>query len=332
MLSILPLVSWAQNTRYFIFNNVKPRPLAMGGAFVALEDDIAAINYNPASFSLYAATKSKRLTFFLNPISPFVGGIENGDLFNGSGSTLDDLFSSISLLVKSISLSLESFEFGLLLGEESLSLPEEFARGPFDINGFRQNHSHSFVGRIKLADRVSLGGTATLLYGSKTANPAERTSDVGISYGILLKPETGLKIGVAFFNLPDSLKDARVPMERIVDESVNIGISYQLFHGMTKFALDIRNLGEETQTAVREFHFGLEQVLMSQMAVRAGYFQKDSEDRVFSWGVGLLDGNTLFDPENSFTHRNFLFNYAFIYENSRLGNNQWHLLSFHIRL
>ncbi|MFQ5865027.1 MAG: hypothetical protein ACE5IW_07350 [bacterium] len=328
---ILPVEILGQNDRFFTLSNVRTRPLAMGGAFTSIEDDLAAINFNPAAFELYQDEKSRRVTFFFNPIGPVVGALENKNLYDGSGTTIDNLLLSLSLLLKSISISIHSLEVCVLLGEEGLNLPAALLdEKVFGVSGFRQNHFHSIVGRLKLGNKISLGGAANLLYGSTTNNPFERHSELGISYGILLKPERGLNIGVSFVNLPDSLNQYRLPIERIVDESVNIGVSYQLFSG-TLFSIDVRNLGEEQQEVIREIHFGMEQVLLSQLAIRAGYYKKKTGEHVISWGMGILDGNRFFSDENKFNHRNFYINYSFVYESSPV-NTRWHFLSFNIRI
>jgi len=323
---------FAQSNRFITLSHVKARPLAMGGAFTAVEGDLAAINFNPAAFSLYKLKKSKRITFFLNPVAPIVGAIENKMLFQGSDSKINDYLFSLGLLLKSVSLSLGSIDFTFLLSEEGLNLPDTFVNEKFfRVSGFRQNYSHTFATRLKLADKVSFGGSASVLFGSQEADPLEREVGFGFSYGILLKPEKGLSIGVSFFNIPDSLKEFRLQSERIVDESVNIGVSYQPFKG-TLLSIDIRNLGEEGSEVVREFHFGLEQVILSHVAIRGGYFSKGGGDNVFSGGIGLLDWNTIFDSENVFSHPNFVLNYAFVYEKTGMVNDRRHFLSFLIRL
>jgi len=299
-------------------------------AFTAVEDNLAAVHFNPASYFLYENKKSHRFTFFVNPVSPAVAAFERDALYAGSGSKADDVLSTLSLLVKSVSLSLNRLEVGLLLGEESIKLPETFYDEQiFGARGYRQNHGHTLVSRLKLAEQVSLGGALSLLYGSTSADSYERHRDLGFSYGILMRPEEGLQIGVSYFNLPDSLTENRLELERIVDESVNIGVSYRVFDG-TLLSLDVRNLGEEQREAVREVHFGLEQVFFSHLAVRTGYFRKNGEN-VLSWGLGLFDGNSLFGFENQFAHRNFFLNYAFVLENSA-EKRYWHLLSFYFRI
>jgi len=323
---------FAQNNRFVTLSHVKARPLAMGGAFTAVEGDLAAINFNPAAFSLYKLKKSKRITFFLNPVAPIIGAIDNKILFQGSGSKIEDYLFSLGLLLKSVSISLGSIDFGFLLSEEGLNLPDIFVDEKFfRVSGFRQNHSHTFAARLKLADKVSFGGSASVLFGSQEADPLERESGFGFSYGILLKPEKGLSIGVSFFNMADSLKEYRLQSERIVDESVNLGVSYQPFKG-TLISLDVRNLGEEGSEVVREFHFGLEQVMFSHVAIRGGYFFKGDGDNVISGGIGLFDWNTIFDLEDTFSHRNFVLNYAFVYEETGVINDRRHFLSFLLRL
>ncbi|MFQ5674578.1 MAG: hypothetical protein ACE5G1_01665 [bacterium] len=313
-------------------SQVKARPLAMGGAFMAVEDDWPTVGFNPATFSLYRASKKGRLTFLLNPVSPFVGASDNDKLFDGQGSTVDDYLLSLGLFLKAISFSTNAFDFGFLLAEQGLNSSGNFFTDKlFDVGGFRQNHSHQFIAHLKLADKVAVGGTASVVYRSKVDDPRERESGFGISYGILLKPEKGLKIGVSFINLADSVQQFRSPVERLVDESVNVGISYQPFNG-TLFSLDVRNIGEEDSVAVRELHLGLEQIFFSHLAIRAGFFRQEEDSKVYSFGLGLVDENAFWGSENKFGHGNFLFNYAFVYEQRPLIDNRWHFVSFFFRL
>ncbi|MFQ5706254.1 MAG: hypothetical protein ACE5HO_02330 [bacterium] len=336
-LSLLTLLapgwSFSQGSQYFTLSDVKARPLAMGGAFTSVEDDLASIQYNPAALDLYQADKSKRVTLFLNPVGLVVGGVRNKDIFNTGSYSLDDFLLTMGLLVKSVFVSLNAFDFGILLGEEGFFQPEAFANDDlFDVSGLQQNHAHSIVGRWKLADKISIGGSASLLYGSDENDPAKSRRDVAVSYGILLKPDKGLNVGVSFINLPDTLKDYRWPLERLVDESVNVGVSYKPFASML-LSLDVRNLGEEQNKAVREIHFGVEQVLFSHLALRAGFFDKKEEGEYsLTWGVGLLDRNLFSNPDNGFAHRDYFLNYAFVLEKNVGDYTRWHFLSLLIRI
>jgi len=331
LLIVTPAATPGQGNRYFTLNTTKVRPLAMGSAFTALGDALAAIQFNPAAYFPRPNNAIPRLTLFLNPVSPVVGGVNHEELFRGSGSLVDDTLLSLSLLLKSISVNLNSVQLGFLLGEEGLYLPEMFFDERFvRVSGFRQNHTHSLIGRLQLADEVSVGASANFLFGSAPGDPMKRRSDFGISYGILLRPEKGLNIGVSFVNLPDSLADYRLPLERLVDESVNIGVAYEMFT-KTLVSLDVRNLGEESNRIIRELHLGVEQLILTHLALRAGYFKKNSGEHVLSWGVGLLNDTLLFNSRNE-SSRNFYLNYAFVYEKSQDTDTRWHFLSFLIKI
>ncbi len=331
LILMIPLQVCAQRERYLTLNTTKVRPLAMGGAFTAVGDALSAIQFNPAGYFFEQTDDIPRLTAFLNPLSPFSGGVNHNELFSGEGSKVDDVLIGLSLLMKSMSFNFNAVQLGFMLSEESLSLPEVFFEDDVArVQGFRQNHSHALVGRLKLADEVSVGATANFLFDSSPDEPQKRRSDFGISYGILLRPEKGLNIGVLFVNLPDSISQYRLLLERLVDESVNIGVSYELFT-KTLFALDVRNLGEESGMVIRELHLGIEQVLLSQLALRAGYFNKGKGEHVFSWGLGLVNDSLLFDFGKK-ASRNFYLNYAFVYEKSLAVTNRWHLLSLLIKI
>ncbi|MFQ5602015.1 MAG: hypothetical protein ACE5HS_01955 [bacterium] len=323
----LVVAALAQEDQYFTLNTVNARPLAMGGAFMAVGDDLPAINFNPAGYMLDKDEDSRRFTFYVNPMASFLGVIDRKDLFKGSGSKIDDILLSTGLLLKALSMRVKSFEVGLLLGEQNLRLPDAFTSERFvEATGYRQNHSHSIVGRLRLAEKVSLGGTVSIVVGSRENDPFARISDLGISYGIILKPANKLKVGVSFVNLPDSIKHYREDLERIVDESVNIGLSYRLFDG-TLLAFDMRNLGEDDEAAVREFHFGAEQQIMSQVALRAGYYKKSTGEHVISGGIGLLNLRQFMEFKSNSIIKNYCLNYSFIYEKSALVEKRWHLFT-----
>jgi len=321
---------FSQGDEFRSISNVKARPLAMGGAFTAVVDDIAAIAFNPASFGLYSQKKKFRLTFFLNPVTPFFLASKGQELRTGDGDIVDDALLALGLAIKSVSLSLSSLEFGLLLSEEHIDFNREFTGKAFSFSGLRQNHTHSLISRLKLAETVSLGVSAGLIYSSKTAYPLQRNKDLAVSYGVLLEPENGLKIGVSYVDMPDSLRFTRAPLERFVDESINAGISYSI--GGARVAVDVRNLGEETKIAVREFHLGLEQVLFSHFALRTGWFQRRAGEHVYSFGLGLFDLNSMMGYSRRFKHRNFAFNYAVIVDHEQMLFERWHLFSLYLRL
>ncbi len=329
VLSVVPL--FAQSNRYVAVSTVRARAFALGGAITSIKDDLAAPYYNPAAFSLYANKKVNRFTFFINPISAAVSGIKKGDLFSGEGSSEGDILLSIGQIVKSVTLSMNSLEFGLILGEQSIQKPLSFYNEEiFNVDGFRQNHSHLLVGRLKLADQVSIGASASLIYSSQPMQPLASQKDIGLSYGILIQPEKGLSIGVSLVNLPDTIRTNRLSLERVVDEAVNVGVSYN-YKGST-IMLDVKNIGEESEEVVREFHAGVEQNFLGHLSLRAGWFKRANGGHVYSWGIGLINGNSIWNLDKLFNHKNLFLNYAFVYEDNDVQDLKWHFLSFNIRI
>lgn len=341
LLTLLVAVAWllfnpqsgyARDHEYYFLSNVKARALAMGGAVTAVEDDLGSIGYNPASFFLYNTRRSGSFGLFFNTTGAIIGGVNYGEIFEGEGKSADDLLTGLSLLVKGVTFSTESWDFGLLLGERGLGLPDEFVpRSATSVSGYRQNHSHSLVASLKLAKKVSLGGTISHLMGSDKSNNSDFVDGFSVSYGILLQPESRLRVGVSYMNLPDSLTQFRTRLERLVDEAINVGVSYQPFDG-TLLSLDLRNLSEESLQASREAHFGFEQVVMSHFALRAGFFSQSDGANIFSGGIGLFDWNGVFGSESIFNHRNFVLNYTFVYEHHEYDDQRMHFLSALLRI
>jgi hypothetical protein len=322
----------AQNDLLYTVSTAKARPVAMGGAFTAVADDIAAIDYNPAAFFLYQEKPVNRFTFFVNPPGIAAGTLQFNDIFQGDGAAIDDFLLAAGLVMKSVCVTFGSLDVGLLLGEQALTVPDTFRTDKITRTaGLRQNHSHSLAASLKLAKRVSLGATVSYLVQSTNSDAFDTVKGFAIDYGIMLQPESNLRIGVFYTSLPDTVFRYRWNIESLVDESVNVGASYTLF-GNTLVALDLRNLGEEGNFAVREFHAGFEQVLLSHVALRAGFFRNDDGNNTYSFGIGLFDGNSLHRTEKRFDHRNILLNYAFVYESAPKVSTRTHLLTFVLRI
>jgi len=191
------------------------------------------------------------------------------------------------------------------------------------------NSYHAFVTRIKLADRVSLGASGS--YYMKEINN-EIYKGWGFSYGILLKPSTRMNVGLAFVDYPNDMPEIRLPLERMADQTMNIGISYRPT-ASTTLTLDIRNLTEDNRKGVREAHLGFEQNLFAILSLRGGYFKERFADiHTFSGGIGLIDSNLIFADDHHFNHAQFMLNYSFIYQQTKIQFFRWHVLSLLIRI
>ena len=326
-------VGFAQESSFLTFSTTKARPLAMGGAYTAVEDDIFSASYNPATLSFYRFDKDYRLTFYLNPIASTAAihqdyQAQQND--EASGFSTVDVLKSTALFVKSIAFTGKYLDMALVFHEQILDENNLFKQKKFFENcDIWKNSYHSFLTRIKLAERVSLGFSGSL-YVNKIDNQTQQ--DMGFSYGILLKPSTKLNVGLAYVDFPKNIPDIRMVLERMSDETMNIGVSYRPTSS-TLLAFDFRNLTEDKRKAVREAHFGFEQNVFSIIALRGGYYkERFSDNHVFSGGIGIIDSNLFFQKQNRFSHSQFLLNYSFVYQKMENEELNWHVLSLFIRL
>ena len=128
------------------------------------------------------------------------------------------------------------------------------------------------------------------------------------------------------------MADFLLPFERLADETMNVGISYNPLPG-TILSIDVRNLTEEKKENSREFHFGFEQNIFSLAAIRGGYFkERFNNSNYYSFGIGLIDSNLLFKKFNRFFHHDFIINYAFIYQEKKYEFSRCHFFSLLFRI
>jgi hypothetical protein len=329
---------WGQDPEHYFIavSTLVARPLGMGGAFTAVNDDLAALLYNPASFTLYQDYRARRFTVFLNPVAPIVALQKPEALFGRAYYTWEEAAAVAAMLVKGMTLSLGAFEFGALFGEQSPQ-PEHFsAPRVFNANDYLDNQYNILAMRMRVAERVSLGGSLGLYYRSDAERG--RRWGVGTSYGVQVRPSRRVAVGVSYITFPQMAPDYREAVERIVDGGVNLGVSVHSKFG-TIIAVDFRNLGYEnaaTSELMRETHLGVEQVLLSHLALRAGAFRKryeNAENRyVLSAGVGLADANGFWTPKRRFSHANWIFNYGVVTETLAGQRRFYHALSMIFRL
>ncbi len=338
VLGILTSEGWGQEREHYFIavSTLVARPLGMGGAFTAVNDDLAALLYNPASFALYQDYRARRFTLFLNPVAPIVALQKPETLFGRVYITWEEAAAVAAMLVKGMTLSLGSFEFGALFGEQSPQ-PERFsAQRVFDANGYLDNQYNILAMRMRVAERVSLGGSLGLYYRSEVERG--RRWGVGTSYGVQVRPSRRVAVGVSYLTFPQMAPGYREALERIVDGGVNLGVSVQSKFGTT-VAVDFRNLGDEnaaTGELMREAHLGIEQVLLAHLALRAGVFRKRDENAenhyVLSAGLGLADANGLWTPKRRFSHSNWILNYGAVTETLAGQRRFYHALSMIFRL
>lgn len=304
----------------------------MGSAYTSIEDDIVSASYNPATLNLYQVKKDYRLTIYLNPIAPTTLYYEQ---FNNNQNGENDrgtqkFFKTASLLMKGLVFTGKFFDMALIFHEQTLDDKYLLQQKKFFKNcDIWENSYHTLITSLKLADRVAVGAAGSI-YVKRINDHVQQ--GIGFSYGILLKPANNMNVGMSFIDFPQSMPEVRLPLERMVDQTMNIGISYQPLTSTT-ISFDLRNLTEEQRKSVREAHLGLEQRIFSIFAIRGGYFQERfTDNRTFSGGVALFDSNLLFSKDNRFKHTQFMVNYSFVHQKKDNQILKWHILSLLIRI
>lgn len=302
----------------------------MGSAFTAIEDDIAATFYNPATLNLYLTQQDHRITVFLNPLGAATFGSRTADQDENQSNDDNRIVKSLSLLLKGVAFTSKFVDVAFVLNEQLIDANPNFPKPRiFDNCDIWDNCYHSVAARFKLADRVSIGVAGSYY---TTASEGTKLRGFGFSYGILLKPAPNLNVGLAFIDFPQQIPDVRLPLERMADQTMNIGVSYRPFSS-TILSFDIRNLTEEQQKSVREAHFGIEQNIFSILAIRGGYFQeKFSKNQTYSVGLALFDWNLLFSKERQFDHPQFTLNYSYVHQKKEMEWLNYHILSFIVRI
>jgi hypothetical protein len=315
---------------FLTISTIRARPQAMGGAFTAIRDGISSAVYNPAGLQLHKIPKQPRFSFFLNPIGSAVGLRDPHSLKSDSTWRTPDAIAAAGLFIKSIALSWSAFEAVLVL-TEMLPSPsyESKNRQFFYSENILDRYSNILATRLQLAEQISIGTSVTFYNFDENH---EKRILYGSCYGILVQPNKKVNIGLAYFDTPARVAPIRTKLDRFVDETINLGISWRPLQA-TLLSLDIRNVSEEQKTITREIHLGTELIPFQHLAIRSGYYRKPlDKENVFSVGIGLLSTNFLRKSRGSPDNPNWIFNYAFVYDDHAGNYEIWHYLSFLLRI
>lgn len=287
---------------YLTTNSLVARPLAMGGAYVAVEDALAAGLYNPANAGGYRLERHGRVQFFLNPVTPALAFSRPSSFFNKEEKGLAQTLASLAFMLKGVTLHGGPFDLSVIIGEQASSLAL-LPDSKWETANYLDNQYSVLALRMRLADRVNVGGSLGWYY-IKARGAQQREWKALASYGITLAPSRSVSLGVSYLTVPGhETTTQRDHPERIVDSSVNLGLSYRP-HASTTVSFDLRNVVEDGGVMVRrEPHFGIEYGLRSVLALRFGTFYKREEERAaICAGLGLLDLNW---PRGRSTHASY---------------------------
>lgn len=237
------------------------RPPAMGGAFVAVADDINAIYYNPAGLALL----TKRQVAVTHSDS-FSLGIDNNYL----------AYAQQKFGVAWLHTGVPS---DFLLGGG------DYSEDTFILAGAHQMDPQTSVGLSFKMLKKQYTAPGSVLAGSS----AESLSGEGYSFdvGVLYKVDEMTMVGAKVKDLMGSQKTvntARTATEDKFKPQLSLGFSRRTSKDFM-FAIELEGVGKETIV-----HVGAEKKLQDQLTLRAGL-----DDDVLTAGLGFSQNDWQFD-------------------------------------
>ncbi len=311
-------------------SSIKAKAYGMGGAFTAVLDGSTGILFNPATLELYRFPKTGRLTLFINPVASVEAIRSKTELKKVGGLSGLDWLNYAGMFLKSLIYSLPNFSSSLLLVEELPQDPLAQDSGEmFSSTDLLDRNYSVLTTRLRLAKQIAIGASGYLI---SAKSLAKKRREIGASYGVLIQPSDKICIGMVYFDFPEDVADFFSIDDRIIDETINVGISYRP-HRTLVFAADLRNASEEQRTVKRELHLGMDYTPCSLFALRSGFFhQKDLNQNVYSIGIGLLSSDLFHSEEDQFFVGDFVLNYALQSHVKAAWRDYRHYLTMAIRI
>jgi hypothetical protein len=309
----------AEDQYFTTLSNALPRTIALGGATTAVTGGPLSLGLNPATFRMYSLPGSARILVLLNPIGIY-STVNAADNVEGA---FESATLAIRMLVRFVGVSYEFFDLGLRLSDE---IPTTEDQRFFPEKDIYQFHSNTLLLRFKLHPYVSIGlQTMGYTHGNKI-------DKFGYCYGVLLRPGSKVDVGVSYLDLPARYQNVLHPLLRIGDETVNIGMAIHPAPS-TNVSIDLRNITHEGSQAFLEPHFGVEQVVIPHLVLRGGgAVFSDSNRKIISGGVGILDWNRFVRYPRRLVGANYVLQYGVALEYALRLQSVWHTLTICIRL
>ncbi len=296
-------------------STVAPRPLGMGGAFVAVEDEMAAVTWNPAALSPPRCRRGWNLRLHGNILGGPAIVRETGLLTGVHTEPFRDLpggerlVFAVGGLVKSATLRRGQLVLGVLLLEEQLDpggLVE--SQGLADPAYLLDAHYSGVTIAFKLAPTVSIGVSQMVFAG--VDETGSRRYGSGRIYGALLRPNDIVTVGFTYLDISQGFQDYRRSIEGFAPRTMNAGISVRPVPSIL-LAFDLRDMAEQHADTSLEPRVGIEWNLWGRAAVRAGAFREGGgESTVLSLGVGAIPMIGCFRRGEALRSDGFVLNYA----------------------
>jgi hypothetical protein len=277
----------------FLKIDAATRPVAMGGAFVGVANDVNSVFWNPAGLT---QMEKRELTGMYNA---WLSGINYG-----SGAYSQPIGKNAAVAISGIYLQSEI--------ERRLDDTEE-ADSVFNAYSYAIGLSASYALMPKM---FSLGGTVKYL--GQNFDVAE-SSAIGADLGALVKL-SNLQVGASVQNITlntsnDYNQDLSLPF------SFRVGAGLQ-FQQDSIISAELNKIGEADMT----YHIGLEKWFRKVLAIRAGYCigSNDNPKNGLSAGFGLRAYGT-----KPLEKMNFQMDYAYVPDSDGMGDT--HRVSMIVR-
>jgi hypothetical protein len=310
-------------------STVSPRPMGMGGAFIAIEDQLAAACWNPAAFSPPDCVAAGGLRAHVN----ILGGpaiVRETGLLTGVESkqfaSLDAgerVLVAVGAVLKSVTFRGGGFSAGIVLLEEYLdpaALTEP--QGLADAGALLDAYYSTAVVSFQLDRRVSIGMSLTLFAGDD--GTGGRRFGSGRAYGALLRPNDSVTVGLSYVDTPPEFAHYRAGIEGLGPRTMNAGVAWRPTPATT-LTFDLRDLAEKSPDTSLEPRAGFEWNLWNRVALRAGGFREQGGDRhTLSLGAGAIPMRPCWRAPGAPPGDEYVLNYAVLLAE---GGRPRHLLS-----
>ena len=312
-------------------STVSPRPMSMGGAFLAVEDGVVAMAWNPAGLTVPLCRGRTRLRVHANALGAASIARETG-LLTGVESeefrrlpAAERAIVAVGSAAKAVAFRRGAFCAGVLLLEEELD-PDalERSRGLADAGDLLSGRYDCAAVSFMLAPTVSIGASHTFFAGFNAVG--DRVYGSGRAYGALLRPNDSVAFALTYYDASSGFERVRTDLEGFGHRTMNAGVAWRPAPGAL-LTLDVRDLSEKASDTALEPRVGLAWEAGS-VSLRAGAFgEQGGDDGVLTVGAGAIpmDGCRGAEPPRGDAHA---VNYALLLSR---GDAPKHLLSVLLR-
>jgi len=284
---------------YGHYQNSDTRALSLACSFTAVQDYHNSLNWNPAALVLakgrtrLSSEQYFKANFDLGTLGlAFAGLIVQGIEQSSKDSTAEETDSEQESITfwEVMGLFIYSFRGITFIDRDnfliSLILHEDIMDYDTDITHILDNSYQSLVFSHMIGHEFSVG--AALNYYQVHDNSIRKKGmggNIGVQYNSV--KYKGLTYGLSYFTFTKQVSDIRYRVERIYNNSIHLGLSYDLKNSFL-FAMDLKNLTAFKKKYFCEAHFGFEQKVVGYFFLREGFFCWENSISKFvgSFGFG----------------------------------------------